>query len=205
MSQDLFEFERINIFTLGNSIVGKSTFIIRYTQNIFEAQYIANYGVDYRIKKIILPNEKKIKLCLYDTAGQERYKSISMNMIKMADGIILMYDITDRSSFESIKGWVKSIIDEKGDNFPIVLLGNKIDLEDKRKVSTKEGQNEADTLGLKFFEVSNKEGINIKESILELVSLVNKKKEEDKEKEKEINKMKLDKNKAKNRGNSCKC
>ena len=176
MSQDLFEFERINIFTLGNSIVGKSTFIIRYTQNIFEAQYIANYGVDYRIKKIILPNEKKIKLCLYDTAGQERYKSISMNMIKMADGIILMYDITDRSSFESIKGWVKSIIDEKGDNFPIVLLGNKIDLEDKRKVSTKEGQNEADTLGLKFFEVSNKEGINIKESILELVSLVNKKK-----------------------------
>lgn len=124
-------------------------------------------------------------------------------MIKMADGIILMYDITDRSSFESIKDWAKSIIDEKGENFPIVLLGNKIDLEDKRQVSTKEGQNEANTLKLKFFETSNKEGINIEESILELVSLVNKKKEEDKEKE--INKMKLEKNKAKNSGKKCKC
>ncbi len=121
----------------------------------------------------------------------------------MADGIILMYDITDRSSFESIKDWAKSIIDEKGENFPIVLLGNKIDLEDKRQVSTKEGQNEANTLKLKFFETSNKEGINIEESILELVSLINKKKEEDKEKE--INKMKLEKNKAKNSGKKCKC
>ena len=203
MSKDLYEFERINIFTLGNSIIGKSTFIIRYTQNIFEERYIANYGIDYKIKKIILPNGKKIKLCLYDTAGQERFKSISLNMIKMADGILLMYDITDRSSFESIKDWAKSIIDEKGENFPIVLLGNKIDLEDKRQVSTKEGQNEADALKLKFFETSNKEGINIEESILELVSLVNKKKEEDKEKE--INKMKLEKNKAKNNGKKCKC
>lgn len=60
MSKDLYEFERINIFTLGNSIIGKSTFIIRYTQNIFEERYIANYGIDYKIKKIILPNGKKL-------------------------------------------------------------------------------------------------------------------------------------------------
>ena len=161
--------ERINIMTLGNTEVGKSCFILRFTDNIFQEIYLATVGIDFKIKTETI-NNKQYKLFLYDTTGQEKYKSIALNIIKNAQGIILMYDITDRKSFESIPEWIKSIKDAKGSNFPMILLGNKLDKEDVRVIKEKEGKELADEYNIKFFETSNKTGINIQEAGMALVN-----------------------------------
>ena len=161
--------ERINIMTLGNTEVGKSCFILRFTDNIFQEIYLATVGIDFKIKTETI-NNKQYKLFLYDTTGQEKYKSIALNIIKNAQGIILMYDITDRESFESIPEWIKSIKDAKGSNFPMILLGNKLDKEDVRVIKEKEGKELADEYKIKFFETSNKTGTNIQEAGMALVN-----------------------------------
>ena len=161
--------ERINIMTLGNTEVGKSCFILRFTDNIFQEIYLATVGIDFKIKTETI-NNKQYKLFLYDTTGQEKYKSIALNIIKNAQGIILMYDITDRKSFESIPDWIKSIKDAKGSNFPMILLGNKLDKEDVRVIKEKEGKELADEYKIKFFETSNKTGTNIQEAGMALVN-----------------------------------
>ena len=161
--------QRINIMTLGNSEVGKTCFILKYTENFFQELYLTTVGIDFKIKNETI-NNKQYKLFLYDTTGQEKYKSIALNIIKNAQGIILMYDITNKKSFESIPEWIRSIKDAKGDNFPMILLGNKLDKEDIRIVSEKEGKELAKEYNMQFFETSNKDGTNIQEAGLALVN-----------------------------------
>ena len=160
---------RINIMILGNSKVGKTCFILRYTDNIFQEVYLSTIGIDFKTKTETV-NNKQYKIYLYDTTGQEKYKSIALNIIKNAQGIILMYDITDRESFESIPEWIKSIKDAKGSNFPMILLGNKLDKEDVRVIKEEEGKELADEYNINFFETSNKTGINIQEAGMALVN-----------------------------------
>ena len=171
MSDEENSEETICIMTLGNSGVGKTSFISRYTKNIFVESYLATIGFDYKTKKINIKN-KEYKLLLYDTAGQERYKSLAPNMIRKSHGIIIMYDITNESSFDSIPEIIKKIFEEKGENFPLILLGNKIDQEQKRIISKEQGEKLADRYNINFFEISNKEGINIKEAGDLLVSII---------------------------------
>ncbi len=109
--------DKINIITLGNSIVGKTSFIVRFAENVFRPDYLATIGIDFRAKTVELPNKKVYKVYFYDTAGQEKYKSISLNSIKNTNGVLLMYDVTNRKSFESISGWMQSILSEKGKDF----------------------------------------------------------------------------------------
>ena len=168
--------ERINIMTLGNSEVGKTCYILKYTENFFQELYLTTVGIDFKIKTETI-NNKQYKLFLYDTTGQEKYKSIALNIIRNAQGIILMYDITNKKSFESIPEWIKSIRDSKGENFPMILLGNKLDKEDIRVISEKEGKELADEYGIKFFETSNKTGVNIQQSGMALVNEILKIKE----------------------------
>ena len=168
--------ERINIMTLGNSEVGKTCYILKYTENFFQELYLTTVGIDFKMKTETI-NNKQYKLFLYDTTGQEKYKSIALNIIRNAQGIILMYDITNKKSFESIPEWIKSIRDSKGENFPMILLGNKLDKEDIRVISEKEGKELADEYGIKFFETSNKTGVNIQESGMALVNEILKIKE----------------------------
>ena len=160
---------RINLMILGNSKVGKTCFILRYTDNIFQEVYLSTIGIDFKTKTETV-NNKQYKIYLYDTTGQEKYKSIALNIIKNAQGIILMYDITDRKSFESIPDWIKSVKDAKGSNFPMILLGNKLDKEDVRVIKEKEGKELADEYKIKFFETSNKTGTNIQEAGMALVN-----------------------------------
>ena len=158
--------------TLGNAAVGKTSFIIRYTENIFKSTYLTTLGIDYKSKIITLENQKKCKIIFFDTAGQEKYKSLAINVIKKADGIILMYDVTNKTSFESISIWMKNAIDLKGKDFPVVLIGNKIDLADTREVSTEDGENAAKKFGINFYEISNKIGTNVEEACLHLINLI---------------------------------
>ena len=170
--------ERINIMTLGNQEVGKTCFIIKYTENNFQEVYLATIGIDFKVKNIII-KDMQYKLFFYDTTGQERYKSISLNIIKNAHGIILMYDITKKETFESIPEWIKSVKEAKGDNFPMILLGNKVDLEDNREVSKEEGSNFAKENNIEFFETSNKNGININEAGKAIVNKILEKRQRD--------------------------
>ena len=161
----------IKIMILGNTSVGKTSFIIKYTENTFQEVYLSTIGIDYKIKKLTY-NEQKYNLYIYDTTGEERFRSLSFNLIKFTEGVILMYDITNKSSFKSIPEWIESAREHKGENYPIIIIGNKIDLEEKRKITTEEGENLAKKYGLDFFEISNKEDINIKEAIFTLFKKV---------------------------------
>ena len=104
--------DKINILTLGNSNVGKTCYIIRFTKDTFK-DTISNTGIDLLTKTIEL-DKKTYKINFFDTAGQERFKSMSANLIKSADGILLFYDITSQISFDSTREWMESIISEKG-------------------------------------------------------------------------------------------
>ena len=162
--------EDIKIITLGNSAVGKSSFILKYTDNVFSLDYLTTLGVDYKHKKIKLKNGKDVRLRIFDTAGQERFKSVSASFIKKADGVILIYDIGEKDSFEAVDNWIKSIREIGKDKLPIILVGNKCDLsDDKRMISLKEGQDKANEFNIPFYETSCKEGINIKEVFEKLI------------------------------------
>jgi Ras-related protein Rab-8A len=163
--------EKINIILLGNTEVGKTSFILRYTEEYYQPIYLTTIGIDFKVKEATLSNNKKYKLYFYDTTGQEKYRSIAVNLIKNAEGVLLMYDVTKKSSFQSISEWMESIYNSKPKNFPIILAGNKIDLE-KREVTTEEGEKLAKDYGIPFFEISNKEGINVTEACLALANKI---------------------------------
>ena len=155
--------EEVKIITLGDTSVGKSSFILKYIDDRFSYNYIATLGLDFKQKKIKLKSGEEVRLRIFDTAGQERFKSISINFIKKAHGILLIYDITKRNTFESVKKWMDSILDASGEKICILLVGNKCDLEEERVVSKEEGEQKAKEYNLDFFETSCKEGININE------------------------------------------
>ena len=160
--------ETIKIIILGDSKVGKTSFIIRFTKNKFDETYLATIGIDY-IYRIINIENKLYKLMFYDTAGEEKYKSIPKNHIKNVQGIILMYDITNKKSFDSIIDWISDVKEINGENFPMILVGNKIDLNESREVTEEMGYELAEKNQIEFFETSNKDGTNIQEAGLEIV------------------------------------
>ena len=152
------------ICVLGQTNVGKTNLITRFTENKFLPDYLATVGFDYKVKTISLNNsKKKIKLIIFDTAGQERYKSVCKYWYKRVDGIILVYDITDRESFDSIPSWIKEI-KEFNNDLPVILFGNKIDKEEDRIVSSEEGKHFADNNNIGFYETSAFNGDNVAEA-----------------------------------------
>ena len=167
------------LLTLGESSVVKSSIILRFTNNQFNDQLLSTTGIDFRTK-IIDYKEQKIKLVIYDTSGQERYRTIAANYYKNADGILFVYDITNENSL-TFKYWLEQI-QEKSSVKSIILFGNKTDLENgedenySREISLEEGNTVAKEFGLKLFEGSAKQGININEVIEELVGLIYKEK-----------------------------
>ena len=163
----------IRLITLGNSHVGKTSFINRYVENTFSIHISSTIGIDNKDKIEIIDNNEKVKVIIFDTNGQERFKSISFNMLKNANGVLLFFDVTNRDSFDSIKEWMNNIYNFKDEKFPIVLIGNKIDInKDERQVLKEEGESEAENYKIKYFETSCKMNINIKETILYLLSKI---------------------------------
>jgi small GTP-binding protein len=160
----------IKLIVLGNTSVGKSSFILKYIEDKFVLNYIATLGMDFKQKKLKLKNGQEVRLRIYDTAGQERFKSVAISFIKKAEGVILIYDIGNKATFESLEEWIKNIKESGKENLPIILVGNKCDLPpEKRQVELIEGKDKAEEFNLPFFETSCKEGINIKEVFEKIV------------------------------------
>ncbi len=171
MSNKQEKIDKINIITLGNSSVGKTSLIQRYVDQKF-TDTLATIGFDTKQKTKILSNGEKLKVFFYDTSGQEKYNSLSFNYIKNSHGVLLMYDISKKESFLKIEDWLKSIFEHKNKDFPVLLLGNKCDLEEEREVTKEEGNQLAKEHNLNFYETSNKDNINIDKAISELVEMI---------------------------------
>ena len=168
-NNNMFE---VRLVTLGDSKVGKTSLILRYVDDEFNLNYLSTMGFDLKIKKIKLSNNKEVKVKIFDTAGQERFKSIASNYLKKAEGIILVYDITDRISFENIDNWVDDINKEGENSKAIILIGNKSDKEDERAIQKEEGEKLAKNCcgGIKFYETSCQTGENVEKAINDLVN-----------------------------------
>ena len=167
------------IITLGDTFAGKSCIVNRFVQNEFE-NLSNTIGVDFFAKDFTF-KDTTIKLQIYDTSGQEQFKSITANYYKRADGILFVFDLTREETFQNIQFWINEMKDQSDDftKVGLVLLGNKSDLVDAKKVEIKEGMALANTLGTKYFETSAQSGYNIQEAFQFLVEdIINKKSEE---------------------------
>ena len=128
------------ILLLGDSSVGKTCFLMRYTDNTFQEIHMSTIGLDYKLKNVQLDEGKIVKIQIWDTAGQDRFRSITKNYYKGAHGIILIYDVTARKTFDNVKAWVEQIREEVSDKVSIILVGNKIDDVEGRKVKYKKNK-----------------------------------------------------------------
>lgn len=160
----------VKILVIGDFNVGKTNFILQFADEQFIENAMSTVGFDLK-SKVIKVGSENIKIQVWDTAGQERYQSISKGLFQKVQGIIIVYDITNYSSFENISNWIHSINDKCG-TMPVLIVGNKIDKEDEREVGIDEGKEFANDRGLLFCEVSAKTGKNIKEAFIMLVKKI---------------------------------
>ena len=155
----------IKLAIIGDSNVGKSNFLFKFIEGQFSPLHVATIGFDYKSRIVTLPeSKKKVKLQIWDTAGQEKYMSINKNLFQRVQGVILMYDITKHETFEHLDTWL-NLIKQMTNDIPIVLVGNKLDQEDSiengRAVEYTEGEDFARENNFEFFETSALDGTNV--------------------------------------------
>jgi small GTP-binding protein len=160
----------IKILTLGDTLVGKSSIVLRFSDNRFDDNQLATIGIDYKTKYIKV-KDASVKVLLWDTAGQEKFRNIARQYYKGANGVLLIYDVCDRKSYERIGFWMDELKqNNKIEQLYIILVGNKIDLEEKRVVTREEAEKYAEDNNINYIEVSAKTG----EGILDLFNEVTK-------------------------------
>ena len=162
------------ILTIGESGVGKTCVLRRFVENKFLKNHLATIGIDFKTKTLNI-NNQVIKLKIWDTAGQERFRNITTQYYKGADGIVLVYDVTDEASYEKIRDWMEQILSNtQQEEIGLVLLGNKCDME-PRNVTEEMGKKMAEELKVNYFETSALTGQGIKEAFEQLTRDIMKK------------------------------
>ena len=160
----------IKILTLGDTLVGKSSIVLRFSDNRFDDNQLATIGIDYKTKYIKV-KDASVKVLLWDTAGQETFRNIARQYYKGANGVLLIYDVCDRKTYERIGFWMDELKQNNEiEQLYIILVGNKIDLEEKRVVTREEAEKYAEDNNINYLEVSAKTG----EGILDLFNEVTK-------------------------------
>ena len=151
----------IKLALLGDSAVGKSSIIQSFLNLEFAA--MTNIGDEKFERKLCLKNGKEVKLILFDTAGQERFRSIALKTAKSVHGVIIAFDVTDINSFNNLEGWLQEIKEKCSKGISIFLFANKVDIENGRKVSREEIEAFAKAKDLEYFEISARNKIGIDE------------------------------------------
>lgn len=146
---------------LGDPSVGKTSIITRFMYDSFDNTYQATIGIDFLSKTLYL-EDRTIRLQLWDTAGQERFRSLIPSYIRDSSLAIVVYDITSRASYDNVGKWIEDVRAERGEDVILMLVGNKIDLAEKRMVSSEEAAEKAKSLDALFIECSAKLGYNVK-------------------------------------------
>jgi len=152
---------------IGDSGVGKSCLLLRFCDDAWTPSFITTIGIDFKIRTIELDG-KRIKLQIWDTAGQERFRTITTAYYRGAMGILLVYDVTDERSFNNIRTWHSNVEQHASEGVNKILIGNKCDWEEKKVITTAQGQELADELGLTFMETSAKTNINVEAAFFAL-------------------------------------
>merc|ERR1712072_1444975 len=152
---------------IGDSGVGKSCLLLRFSEEVFTESYISTIGVDFKIKTIEIDG-KVIKLQIWDTAGQERFRTITSSYYRGAHGIIVVYDVTDHETYDAVERWMTEIDRFAGPEVNKMIVGNKCDMVSKKQVDYAEAKGYAGGLGINFFETSAKDNQNVEQAFLDL-------------------------------------
>eukprot|EP00249_Psilotum_nudum_P005922 c19326_g1_i1 orf=642-1295(-) len=159
------------VVLIGDSGVGKSNLLSRFTRNEFSLESKSTIGVEFATRSITVDG-KKIKAQIWDTAGQERYRAITSAYYRGAVGALLVYDITRHVTFENVERWLKELKDHTDSNIVVMLVGNKSDLRHLRAVSTEDGRAFSEREGLYFMETSALESTNVENSFKEVLTQI---------------------------------
>jgi len=163
----------IKLLLIGDSGVGKSCLLLRFSDDSFTPSFITTIGIDFKIRTIELDG-KRIKLQIWDTAGQERFRTITTAYYRGAMGILLVYDVTDEKSFGNIRNWIRNIEQHATESVNKMLIGNKCDMVDKKVIDTARGKALADEYGIKFLETSAKTGAGVEDAFITLAKDIKK-------------------------------
>jgi len=150
---------------IGDSGVGKSCLLLRFADDSFTDSYISTIGVDFRFRTVNI-DMKTVKLQIWDTAGQERFRTITSAYYRGAHGIIMVYDVTNYESFEHVEEWLNEVNRHASESTLKLLVGNKADLQEDKKVPSEDAKNFADKLGISFLETSAKNATNVEAAFL---------------------------------------
>lgn len=163
----------LKIVVVGDSGVGKTCLLIRFVRDIFDEECQPTLGVEF-LTKIVQTEQHRIQLQLWDTAGQELFRSVTRGYYRGSAGALLVFDLTNRDSFDNITSWLTDIRNVARADVVTLLIGNKADLADKRQVSTEEAEAFAKEKGMQYFETSAKTGANIQTAVDACVAVIEK-------------------------------
>ncbi|XP_068233075.1 ras-related protein Rab-27A-like [Palaemon carinicauda] len=173
----------IKFLALGDSGVGKTSFLYQYTEGIFQQQFISTVGIDFREKRLIYRGDgsgrpQGVHLQLWDTAGQEKFRSLTTAFYRDAMGFLLLFDLTNEQSFLDIRSWLEQLKTHAYcDNPDIILCGNKVDLTDQRIISEQRAKEVAEKFGFHYIETSAATGQNVEAAVKYLLDSVMKRME----------------------------
>mmetsp|Transcript_49575 Transcript_49575/g.91446 ORF Transcript_49575/g.91446 Transcript_49575/m.91446 type:complete len:203 (+) Transcript_49575:83-691(+) len=161
----------VKLLLLGDSAVGKTSLLMRFCESKFDSNFVITIGVDFQ-RKQVTHKGKTLMLQVWDTAGQERFRTITPAYYRTAMGVVITYDITDRVTFEHVEYWLQQLTQHGDENVQRILVGNKVDLQDNRKVSHQEGVDLAKRFNMAFFETSAKSGQDVETAFLSIAEKV---------------------------------
>ena len=164
----------IKFIIIGDAAVGKSNLLVRYTSGQFKEEYQLTIGVEFGSNNVII-SDNTYRIQIWDTAGQENFRSITRSYYKNTACAIIVYEISNKKSFENISSWIEECKNTAPKSILMVLVGNKCDLEDNREVTEEEGREFAEKNGMLFFETSAKTGKNVEELFKQSVKVIDQK------------------------------